>query len=66
MLFPQSKIGNLKSKMSFYDPIRSRQHIRRNCQADLFCRFTVEHKCKLHRVLHRQISRFGTFKILST
>jgi hypothetical protein len=27
---PESKIGNLKSKMSFYDSVRSRQHIRRN------------------------------------
>jgi hypothetical protein len=32
---PQSKIGNRKSKMSSYDPIRPHQHVRWNRQADL-------------------------------
>jgi hypothetical protein len=30
--------------LSFYDPVRSRQHIRRNRQADLLGGFQIDHK----------------------
>jgi len=44
LLIPNRKsaIENLKS---FNDPIRPRQHVRRNRDADLFGRFQVGHQC---------------------
>ena len=44
--------------------IRPREHFRRNGQADLLRCFQVDHKLKLRCLLHRQISRFGTFQDL--
>src|SRR5262249_25102546 len=44
--------------------IRPREKLRRKCQANLFCRLEVNDKFKLGRLLHRQISRFGTFQNL--
>ena len=35
-----------------------------NRQTDLFRRLQVDHKLKLRWLLHRQISRFGTFQDL--
>ena len=61
---PQSKIGSLKSKMSFYDPICPRQHFRCNGQSNLFRCLQIDHEFKLRCLLHRQISRFGTFQDL--
>src|SRR5262245_36254689 len=42
--------------------VRSRQHVRRNREADLFSGFKINHKLKLHRLLYREVSRFGTFQ----
>ena len=42
--------------------IRPLQHAAWNCQTNLFCRFQVDDEFKLRRLLHRQISRFGTFQ----
>jgi hypothetical protein len=47
--------------MSFYDPIRPRQHIWRNRQADLLSRFQIDDELKLHRLRDGQISRFRAF-----
>ena len=43
--------------LSSYDSIRSRQHIRRDRQADLFCRFRIDDEIKLRRPLHGQFRR---------
>src|SRR3990167_3847722 len=64
MQFLQSKIENRKSKMSFYDSVRPRQHIRRNRESDLFCRLEIYHQLELLRLLHRQVSRLGAFQDL--
>ena len=48
--------------LSFYDFIRSRQHIRRNRQADLLRRFQIDHQLKLGRLLDEQVSRLGAFE----
>ena len=45
--------------------IRPLEHVGRNCQSDLFRCLQVDHKLKLRRLLHRQISRFGTFQDLA-
>src|SRR5438309_5982077 len=50
--------------MSSYDPIRPLEHADWNRQTDLFCRLKVNDKFKLRCLLHRQISRFGTFQDL--
>ena len=64
MLFPQSKIGNRKSKMSSYDPICTHQHIRRYRQADLLSGFEVDNQLELRRLLHREIGGLGAFQNL--
>jgi hypothetical protein len=46
------------------DFIRPLEHAVRNCQTNLFCRFKVYDEFKLRCLLHRQISRFGTFQNL--
>jgi hypothetical protein len=55
---PESKSGpadgNRKSKMSSYDSIRSRQHIRRHRQADLPGRLQGDDQLKLFRLLDWQ------------
>src|SRR4029434_2854749 len=48
----------------FDDFIRSRKKFGGECQSDLFRCLQVDHKLKLRRLLHRQISRFGTFQNL--
>src|SRR5438094_322230 len=50
--------------MSLDHFIRSREQVDWNCQANLFCRLEVYDKLKLRCLLHRQISRFGTFQDL--
>ena len=66
MLFPQSKIGNLKSKMSFYDPVRPHQHIRRDRQADLLGGFQIDDEFKLRRLFYWEVGWLGAFENLST
>jgi len=44
--------------------IRPRQQLVRNCITDLFCGLEVNDEFKSHRLLHRQISRFGAFQDL--
>ena len=44
--------------------IRPLKHTDWNCQTYLFRRLKVDHKFKLRRLLHRQISRFGAFQDL--
>src|SRR5262245_27925525 len=50
------------SAPSLDDPVRSCQHVGWNCESNLFRSLQVDHKLKLRRLLHRQISRFGTFQ----
>jgi hypothetical protein len=45
-------------------PVRPRQHVARNRQADLLRRFQVDHKFELRRLLHREVSGLGTFENL--
>jgi hypothetical protein len=52
--------------MLLYHPIRSDQHIRRNCQADLLGCFQVDDKLEFHGLLYGEIRWVGTFKNLST
>src|SRR5262249_7178054 len=42
--------------------IGPREELRRKCQTDLFRSLQVDHKLKLRGLLHRQVSRFGTFQ----
>ena len=44
------------------DFIRSRQHIRRNRQADLLGGFEIDHELKLLRLLHWKIGGLGAFQ----
>ena len=56
---------NISSILALFDHlIRPLQHAAWNCQTDLLCSFEVDYKFKLRRLLHRQISRFGTFQNL--
>src|SRR5262244_3099439 len=43
-------------------PVRPRQHIRRNRQADLFCRLQIDDELKLCRLLDRQVGRLRAFQ----
>jgi hypothetical protein len=44
----------------------SRRDARTGIVSPIFRRLEIDDEFKLRRLLHRQISRFGTFKILST
>ena len=46
--------------------IRSRQHIRRNRQADLLGGFQIDHKLELLRLLDRKVAGLAPLRILST
>ena len=48
--------------MSFYDSIRTRQHLLRNRHADLLSRFQIDDEFELRRLLDRKIGRFGAFQ----
>jgi hypothetical protein len=50
------------SSLLFYDPICSRQYIRRNRQANLFRRLEIDYQLELRGLLHRQIGGLGTFE----
>src|SRR5262245_29496414 len=57
MFFPLSRLDTPHSPFFSLDHlIRPRQHIGRNRQADLICRFQIYHKVELGRLLDRQIS----------
>src|SRR5262249_25479763 len=45
-------------------PVRPRQNIRRNRQADLLCRFEIDDELELHRLFHWQVGRLAPFKNL--
>jgi len=57
----ESKIGNRKSKMSSYDPVRPRQHIWRNRQADLLRSLQVHDELEFCRLLHWKIGGLDAF-----
>jgi hypothetical protein len=42
--------------MLSYDPIRSRQHIRRDRHADLLGVFQIDHQVEYHRLLDGQVT----------
>jgi hypothetical protein len=44
--------------------IRARQHVRRNCQADLLCSFQIDDELELGRLLDGQISGLCAFQNL--
>ena len=52
--------------MSFNHFIRSRQHVRRNRQADLLGCFQIDDELELRRLLDGKIGGLGAFRILST
>ena len=58
---PQTKIEN-----SSNHPIRPRQHLRRNRQADLLGCFKINDKLKLSRLLDWKVGGLAPFRILST
>src|SRR5690242_7560710 len=43
-------------------PVRPRQHVRRDRQANLLSRFQIDHKIELHRLLDGQVCRFSPVK----
>src|SRR5262245_30180038 len=53
-------IQNL-AKMLLDDFIRSRQHIRRNCQTDLLSGYEINHELKLGWLRQRQFLGFSAF-----
>ena len=48
------------------DPVRPRQHIRRNRQADLLGSFQIDHQLELRRLLDGRSAGLAPLKILST
>ena len=50
--------------MSSYDPIRFRQHIRRNRQADLLGSLQVDEKLKIDRLLDGNVGGLSAFQSL--
>ena len=44
------------------DPIRPRQHIRRNRQTDLLGGLQIDHELELRRLLDRKIGGLGSFQ----
>ena len=50
--------------MSFYDSIRSRQHIRRNRYVDLLSGFQIDEELKLSRLLDGNVGGLGTLQDL--
>src|SRR5215475_12755692 len=48
--------------LSLDHPIRSRQHIRRNCQANCFRRLQIDNELELLRLLHREIGGLSAFQ----
>ena len=50
--------------MLLHDSVGTRQHIRRNRQADLFRCFEIDDEFKLRCLLYRQISGFSTLQNL--
>src|SRR5215510_3136561 len=67
ILFLSEFVSNFDIRISdllFNHLIRPLEHADWNCQTDLFCRLETDHKLELRRLLHRQISRFGTFQYL--
>ena len=62
LFFMSFAVNNVEPLLN--DFIRSRHHVGRNRQADLLCRFEINDEFKLRRLLHRQISRLGTFQDL--
>jgi hypothetical protein len=47
-----------------YDPIRPRQHIRRNRHPYLFCRFQIDDELKLGRLFDGNVGGLGAFQDL--
>jgi hypothetical protein len=45
--------------MLFYDPIRPRQHIGRDGEADLLRCFQIDDRLELRRLLHRHFGWLG-------
>jgi hypothetical protein len=63
LLLVDFSIENPKSKIVSLDhPIRSRQHIRRDRQANLLGRFQIDRKLELCRLLNRQVCRLSPFE----
>jgi hypothetical protein len=48
--------------MLFNDSVRSRQHIRRNRQADLLRGFQIDYELELRRLLYGEICGFNAFE----
>src|SRR6266550_3680693 len=69
MLFPslplfwlfalQSSHSAFRNSKSSDHLIRPRQHVGRNRQTDLLCRFEIDHESTLRRLLYKQISPLG-------
>src|SRR3954466_1093954 len=45
-------------------PVRSRQYVGRNDEADLLCGFEIDHQLKCRRLLNGQVGRVGSFQYL--
>ena len=46
----------------FDHPVRPRQHVRRNREADLFRGFQIDDEFELRRLLYRKIGGLGAFQ----
>jgi hypothetical protein len=58
---PQSKIGNLKSKILSDDPVRPRQYIRRNHEVDLLGGLQIDHEFKFRWLLNGKVLGLCSF-----
>jgi len=59
MLETNSQTSECKKLKSFNNLVRPRQHIRRNCQADLLGGFQIDYEFKLLRLLEGELGRLS-------
>ena len=63
-LISNAVLSTRYSALSFYDLVRSRQHVRRNRQTDLLGGFEVDDEFELGGLLDRKIRGLGAFQDL--
>ena len=63
-LIRTSVLSTRYSALSFDNPVRPRQHIWWNRQADLLGGFQIDHQLELRRLLHGEIRGLGAFEDL--
>src|SRR5262249_58301526 len=64
MYFSLNRKSAIEKLKLLNDPIRLREHLRRNRQADLLGRLEIDDDLELRRLLDRNIAKLGTFRNL--